>query len=102
MSRDSCERSVNDVVNSDTARPTFKGRSGVLPADRTGQLSASAHNSEPFSCLTVVGSVAVCRSSRWNCSLNRSELEVQFLEAPEQKGAVPFEPTSARRTVLGL
>jgi hypothetical protein len=38
----------------------------------------------------------------WNGSLNRSELEVQFLEAPEQKGAVPFEPTSACRTVLGL
>ena len=42
------------------------------------------------------------RSSRWNGSLNRSELEVQFLEAPEQKGGVPFEPTSACRTVLGL
>jgi len=42
------------------------------------------------------------RSSQWNGSLNRSELEVQFLEAPEQKGAVPFEPTSACRTVLGL
>ena len=42
------------------------------------------------------------RSSQWNGSLNRSELEVQFLEAPEQKGAVPFEPTIACRTVLGL
>jgi hypothetical protein len=38
----------------------------------------------------------------WNGSLNRSELEVQFLEAPEQEGAVPFEPTIACRTVLGL
>jgi transposase len=42
------------------------------------------------------------RSSQWNGSLNRSELEVQFLEAPEQKGAVPFEPTIACRTVLGF
>jgi hypothetical protein len=42
------------------------------------------------------------RSSQWNGSLNRSELEVQFLEAPEQKSAVPFEPTIACRTVLGL
>jgi hypothetical protein len=42
------------------------------------------------------------RSSQWNGSLNRSELEVQFLEAPEQKGAVPFEPTIACRAVLGL
>jgi hypothetical protein len=42
------------------------------------------------------------RSSQWNGSLNRSELEVQFVEAPEQKGAVPFEPTSACRTVLRL
>jgi hypothetical protein len=45
---------------------------------------------------------ATSRVLQWNGSLNRSELEVQFLEAPEQKGAVPFEPTSACRTVLGL
>jgi hypothetical protein len=42
------------------------------------------------------------RSSQWNGSLNRSELEVQFLEAPEQKRPVPFEPTIACRTVLSL
>ena len=40
--------------------------------------------------------------SRWGGSLNRSELQVQFLEAPEQKGTVPFQPTIARWTVLGL
>jgi len=40
--------------------------------------------------------------SQWNGSLNRSELEVQFLEAPEQKGPVPVEPTIGCRTVLGL
>jgi hypothetical protein len=45
---------------------------------------------------------AMNRALQWNGSLNRSELEVQFLEAPEQKGAVPFELTSACRTVLGL
>lgn len=53
----------------------------------------------PFS--TVVGSVAGVGFAMERL-LNRSELEVQFVEAPEQKGAVPFEPTSACRTVLGL
>lgn len=43
---------------------------------------------------------SVCTPS--NGSLNGSELEVQFLEAPEQEGTVPFEPTSACRTVLGV
>jgi hypothetical protein len=45
---------------------------------------------------------AMNRVLQWNGSLNRSELEVQFLEAPEQKGAVPLEPTIVCRTVLGL
>ena len=37
-----------------------------------------------------------------NGSLNRSELQVQFLEAPKQESSVPFEPTIACRTVLSL
>lgn len=42
------------------------------------------------------------RSSQGNGSLNWTELQVQFLEAPEQKGAVPFEPTIACQAVVGL
>jgi hypothetical protein len=45
---------------------------------------------------------AMNRVLQRNGSLNRSELEMQFLEAPEQKGAVPLEPTIVCRTVLGL
>ena len=45
---------------------------------------------------------AMNRVLQRNGSLNRSELEMQFREAPEQKGAVPLEPTIVCRTVLGL
>jgi hypothetical protein len=41
------------VAGSSPARPTLKGRSGVLQASRTSQLPSSAHNSE---CVTRVPS----------------------------------------------
>ena len=91
-------------------RDQHVGEVDVGGADRDLNLPRSRRNpfaGNRFHRLQITGSTDLQtrsprRSSHWNGSLNRSELEVQFLEAPEQKGAVPFESTIACRTVLGL
>jgi hypothetical protein len=73
------------------------GRTGISGVVVRSQASLSIHRPPVVELLRLTR-----RSSQWNGSLNRSEFDVQFLEAPEQKRAVPFQPPIARRTVLSL